>query len=211
MYSGLKADTVSTLLSSFLYFLIYSALHKVAARHAWRLDKMSKSSEAVKELLIGLIAGIASKGVTLPISAVCVRQQLSDKDSMSLVASIKAVQRERGLLGLFSALPASIPLALLPSLTLYIHSILLRLLVPASQRAHPKSAVTFVLGAASNAIATLPLYPLILIKTRNQSGSDGGAVGIVHDEGVSGLYKGLEGQLLKGVVQQGVMMMIKQR
>lgn len=34
---------------------------------------------------------------------------------------------------------------------------------------------------------------------------------IVDNEGLIGLYKGFEGQLAKGVVQQGVMMLVKQR
>jgi hypothetical protein len=34
---------------------------------------------------------------------------------------------------------------------------------------------------------------------------------IVEREGITGLYKGLEGQLVKGLVSQGVMMLVKQR
>jgi adenine nucleotide transporter 17 len=154
------------------------------------------------------------------------------------------MHKEGGFLGLYAALPASIPLALLPSLTLYIHSVLLRVLVPAKHRAHPPGATTFFLGAISNALATIPLYPLILIKALNQSGStttgtsssssnasslgigNGGSKrnnrsrrqgmlatmkGVIDQKGVIGLYKGIEGQLLKGLVSQGVMMLVKQR
>lgn len=117
-------------------------------------------------------------------------------------------------------MPPTIPLALLPSLTLYIHSVLLRFLVPAQVRVHPPGSVTFLLGALSNALATIPLYPLVLIKALSQSGADkktegremlGTMARIVDNEGLIGLYKGFEGQLAKGVVQQGVMMLVKQR
>jgi len=72
----------------------------------------------------------------------------------------------------------------------------------------------------SNALATIPLYPLVLIKALSQSGADkktegremlGTMARIVDNEGLIGLYKGFEGQLAKGVVQQGVMMLVKQR
>lgn len=198
---------------------------------------------AGEELLIGLLSGVISKGVVLPISAVCVRQQLAsdnhpsttstsshsrpsghrhDHDhghsgrSLGLVDSLQAIHREEGILGLWSALPPSIPLALLPSLTLYIHTLLLRLLLPAKHRAYPTGAVTFFIGAASNALATIPLYPMVLIKALSQSGASKGSQvdtlrRIWEEGGVRGMYRGVEGQLVKGFVQQGVMMLLKQR
>ncbi|ORY32875.1 mitochondrial carrier domain-containing protein [Naematelia encephala] len=282
LYSGLKADTISTLLSSFIYFFVYSSLHKFALRQrrqeanrhlesglitspAGIGGMTTKASEMpttttkigslgiVDELVIGLVAGIVSKGLTLPISAITIRQQLgTDHDdddeergdiksrhnkeherektdretdkknkSMTILQAIQAMYQEDGLSGMFAALPPSIPLALLPSLTLYIHTLLLRLVVPARHRAHPKGITTFLLGAASNVLATIPLYPLVLLKVISQSGRDkgkesqGGMLGalnrIMYREGVLGLYKGIEGQLVKGIVQQGVMMLLKQR
>ena len=135
---------------------------------------------ATEELLIGVLAGVASKGITLPISTVCVRQQLGveideteGSNRHSIIAVLRSIHSESGLLGLFPALPLTIPLALLPSLTLYIHSILLRMLVPARIRSHPPGTVTFLLGAASNALATIPMYPIILVKALSQ-GTDNG-------------------------------------
>jgi hypothetical protein len=97
-------------------------------------------------------------------------------------------------------------------------------MLPVRHRAHPPDQVTFLLGALSNALATLPLYPLVLIKALSQSGAGDRkgksrtrrgmmwtAQNIVDQEGIAGLYKGIEGQLLKGLVSQGVMMLVKQR
>lgn len=244
LYDGLPADTLSTILSSFLYFFFYSSASKAVLRARGHQNAATNlnpaglgrsttkakppSLHAWEELLIGLVAGITSKGITLPLSAVSVRQRLGDEDGndLSLIDTIKTMHAEGGLVGMFSALPASLPLALLPSLTLYIHSALLRLLVPARHRAHPPGQVTFLLGALSNALATIPLYPLILIKALSQSGAGrtegkgkgkgrhglvAAGAGIVKQEGIAGLYKGIEGQLLKGLLSQGVMMLVKQR
>lgn len=232
LYDGLSADTISTILSSFLYFLFYSTTAKTLVKYHERNMQEKKDSRSAsgslrawEEILIGLVAGIASKGITLPLSAVSVRQRLGDEsgEDMGMLGTIQAMYSEGGLKEMFAALPPSIPLALMPSLTLYIHSALLRLVVPIRHRAHPPGQVTFLLGALSNALATIPLYPLVLIKALGQSGSrkrsgSEAKVGLVatakrtmEREGCSGLYKGLEGQLLKGLVSQGVMMLVKQR
>jgi solute carrier family 25 (peroxisomal adenine nucleotide transporter), member 17 len=87
------------------------------------------------------------------------------------------------------------------------------------------------LGAAfSNTAATSLLYPLILAKTRLQvhkkrSKQDANPTSrkekaenminiwgeIIRKEGVRGLYQGLEAQVTKGFVSEGVKMMVKQR
>lgn len=79
----------------------------------------------------------------------------------------------------------------------------------------------------SNAIATWILYPLMLAKTRLQlhrkrmreadkeSQDETSMLTIWEDalrrEGPFGLYQGLEAQLIKGFLSQGVTMMVKQR
>ncbi|WWD17131.1 hypothetical protein CI109_101568 [Kwoniella shandongensis] len=280
LYKGLRADTLSTLLSNFLYFFTYTSLQKFL--HIYRSRPISgspaggggggggggghntspagiggmygKASDilprtakvgAGEELIIGMLAGIISKGITLPISTVCVRQQVASEndnengtEGLSLIDSLRSIFAESGIAGLFSGLIPTIPLTLLPSLTLYIHSVLLRVLVPEKNRAHPSGRLTFVLAALSNALATIPLYPLVLLKTLSQSGSGSSSYSvkgkekedsfarrkdqdeegmaetffrILNKNGVAGLYTGLEGQIVKGLVQQGVMMLIKQR
>lgn len=206
LYSGLGADTLSTLVSTFLYFLIYTSLERL---QRYRLKPASA-------ILIGTVAGIASKRLALPISAVCIRQQLDEGEhEASVLDTLKALRREKGTLGLFHVPVATIPLALLPSFTMYFHERLLKLL-PAKHRAHPPGIATFAIGAASNALATIPLYPLVLAKAVSMSGAEsdrllGPLRRIYRAEGVAGIYKGLEGQLVKGVIQQGVTMLLKQR
>lgn len=81
-------------------------------------------------------------------------------------------------------------------------------------------------------LAVAILYPLILLKTRLQSARRKSSTdllsgdnkpresnvsiyevarGIVKAEGVTGLYQGLEAQLLKGIVTQGITLSAKQR
>lgn len=221
LYSGLQADTMSTLLSNFLYFYFYTALHKLATRRHRKIDTSKPVLlTATEELVVGLVAGVASKSITLPISTVVVRQQLESEDMprsarLSVPAALRKIRAEAGWQGLFAGFGPTLPLALLPSLTMYIHQLLLHALVPRSRQSQPSGIVTFLLGATSNALATVPLYPMVLVKALSQSGSSSSPLvtfeKILYHDGVGGLYKGLEAQLLKGFVNQGVTMLVKQR
>ena len=89
----------------------------------------------------------------------------------------------------------------------------------------PTPQEAFFGAAFSNSIATAILYPLMLAKTRLQvhrrEASESGAVEsesmlsvwrkAYGQEGWVGIYQGLEAQILKGFVSQGVTMMVKQR
>jgi adenine nucleotide transporter 17 len=210
LYAGLSADTLSNVVSTFLYFLIYVSLERAA--HQWRKRRgapQGGAAEASSEILIGTIAGIASKRLALPISAVCIRQQLGEEPE-SIGETLRKMRKESGVLGLFHIPLSAASLALLPSLTMYFHNAIVD-----SIHVKPSATTTFIVAAVSNALATIPLYPLMLAKSQSLSGHSRDRIGpyrrIIRTEGIAGLYKGIEAQLLKGLVQQGVMMAIKQR
>jgi adenine nucleotide transporter 17 len=140
---------------------------------------------------------------------------------LSIVETIRAIHEESGFAGLFAGLPQTVPLALLPAMTMYMHALLLRSL-PVRMRANPPGAATLVFGALSNALTALVLYPLVFAKALSQAGADkgktkysGGMIGmmryIAQRDGWSGLYRGFQAYRIKGAVQQGVTMLIKQR
>lgn len=99
-YAGIGSDTLSTALSNFLYFYIYAALGSLAARHASAASASgdgrshsgsSKATGAVRELVIGALAGVISRGFTTPLSTITVRKQTASK-----LASPKAKEKESG-------------------------------------------------------------------------------------------------------------------
>ena len=129
----------------------------------------------------------------------------------------------------------TIPLSLNPAITLFLFQVYRKLTTRGNQAAAlgtPSASSSFIGAAFSNAAASWLLYPLMLAKTRLQvhrkrvrvadkdstekhNESDVSMLTIWEDalskDGPSGLYQGLEAQLLKGFVSQGVTMMIKQR
>jgi hypothetical protein len=80
-----------------------------------------------------------------------------------------------------------------------------------------------VLGAASKALATIATQPLIVAKVGLQSRPPPAREGkpfknfievmsyIVEHEGLLALFKGIAPQITKGIIVQGVLMMIKER
>ncbi|KDQ56452.1 hypothetical protein JAAARDRAFT_158528 [Jaapia argillacea MUCL 33604] len=151
-------------------------------------------------------------------------ERRKDKGVMGVV---KRIYGERGLLGFWRGFETTILLSLNPSLTLYLYQLFRRLLLRGPDRVSPNPKQAFVGAAVANSIAVALLYPLILAKTRLQaqpspsrtssssSSLSSSAPTIWHaayaQDGVAGLYQGLESQILKGFLGQGVTMMVKQR
>ena len=115
----------------------------------------------------------------------------------------------------------TIPLSLNPAITLFLFQIYRRIATRGSQAptlGTPSASSSFIGAAFSNVVATWLLYPLMLARLqiqRNQAREDPSIVSIWEDalrrEGSYGLYQGIEAQMLKGFISQGVTMVVKQR
>ena len=154
-------------------------------------------------------------------------------------AIVSQILAERGLAGLWAGYAATLVLALNPALTFAVFEALKRALVPRARRAHPPPAATFALAAAGKAAASCATYPFALAKARAQCAAtpvseedsagekpteeeghdtNGGATkksvlatlrDIVREDGVAGLYEGLEAEVLKGTLSHGTTMLVK--
>jgi len=256
-YQGLASDTLSTALSSFLYFYLYSALHKLALikyKNVSKAELVKGAAKikftAIEELIIGSLAGIVSRLVTTPLSTITVRKQTASKmrpkkgeDAEKAISDVKAAEDEEdedsdyapdssldiakdiyeshGLTGFWRGYKSACVLTINPAITFYLIEAGKRFFVPARHRSHPTPAQIFLISATSSAIASAVCYPLILAKTRLQWKSPTGKllyrnmtevfVKTVKRSGVEGLYAGLQAQLIKGFLAQGVTMVLKQR
>ncbi|GAA5994927.1 uncharacterized protein JCM10292_004435 [Rhodotorula paludigena] len=101
-YSGLGPDSLSTLLSQFLYFFAFSTLRdRFQARKLRRqgvepaAKKVSSAPilSAVEELAVGCLAGIIAKGVVSPLSMITVRAQTSSGARQDVVGGEKGDKR----------------------------------------------------------------------------------------------------------------------
>ncbi|KAH9888441.1 mitochondrial carrier [Cubamyces lactineus] len=149
------------------------------------------------------------------------------KTSPSFSEVMRTIYSDEGLRGFWSGFKPTLPLCLTPALTLLFFQLLSRLHLPrrhpdGPSRTRPSAAGAFLSGATANALAVAILYPLLLAKVRVQASRrrpDGAGaasmtdvwVRAVKEEGWAGLYQGLVAQLVKGFVNQGVTMLVKQR
>ena len=157
----------------------------------------------------------------------------------SASAVVSQILAERGLAGLWAGYAATLVLALNPALTFAVFEALKRAFVSRARRADPPAAATFILAAAGKAAASCATYPFSLAKARAQCAilkeSEKGAAGettdkeeghtlheevkkksmlvtlrqVMQDDGVSALYEGLDGEILKGTLSHGTTMLVK--
>jgi len=159
------------------------------------------------------------------------RRKASVKD---IATEIKA---EKGTAGFWSGYSAATILTLNPAITFAAENSLRRL-IPKDRRKNPPAFLTFLLAALSKVVATSLTYPVMLAKSRAQTAGKSadeqgnsdkralrsvfklfeGQVKIIRSlnkiyrtEGLQGLYSGIEGEVLKGFIQHGLTMMLKDR
>ena len=159
-----------------------------------------------------------------------------DTDQGSLRSIASKIKGEKGVQGFWSGYSASLVLTLNPSLTFFFFEAFKRTLLPRSQRQSPSPQATFLLAAISKAIASTITYPFSLAKSRLQSSSgldrseDSSTVKlegtytpkkapsnvftailrIAKTEGLSALYEGLGGEVMKGFFSHGITMIVKE-
>ncbi|KAJ4374802.1 hypothetical protein N0V83_001879 [Neocucurbitaria cava] len=173
-YSGVLQETMKGVTDSFLFFLAYSYVRqkRLSTRDG------GKSLPALEEIGVGVVAGAFSKFFTTPIQQIVTRKQTAAMMKHNSTTSIppltntrdiaREIHREKGISGFWSGYSASLVLTLNPSITMLLHKILLRLLVPRANRDAPGARITFLLAAVSKAMASTITYPFSLAKTRAQ-------------------------------------------
>ena len=158
-----------------------------------------------------------------------------DTQQSSLRSITSKIRAEKGMQGFWSGYSASLVLTLNPSLTFCFFEALKRTL-PRSQRQSPSPQTTFLLAAISKAMASAITYPFSLAKSRLQSSSGpnqrktsstGKQEGtyatrkapsnvftvilrIAQTEGLSALYEGLGGEVMKGFFSHVITMIVKE-
>lgn len=144
------------------------------------------------------------------------------------------IRSEKGILGFWSGYSATLILTLNPAITFFLNEFLKRTLLPRSKRDKPPPFLTFLLAALSKVAASSITYPISLAKTRAQVMSNSktnrsdpektapstlassltpeilsSVLTIARTDGTSGLYAGLQGEILKGFFSHGFTMLAK--
>lgn len=182
--------------------------------------KTTPHLSTLQELSVGALAGALAQLFTIPVAVITTRQQtVSKKARKPMLETGREIIAEDGISGLWRGLKASLVLVVNPSITYgayqRFHEIFFE------KKAHLGAWEAFLLGAMSKSLATLSTQPLIVSKVTLQSKQRPGHPKfnsfvdvmkyIVEHEGLMGLFKGIGPQLGKGLLVQGVLMMIKEK
>ena len=189
---------------------------------------------AFSKFLTTPIANIVTRKQTS--SMLSGRYSANDTDHGSLRSIASQIRAEKGVQGFWSGYSASLVLTLNPSLTFFFFEAFKRTFLPRSQRQSPSPQAIFLLAAISKAMASTITYPFSLAKSRLQSSSgldqreDSSTVKlegaytpkyapsnifnvilrIARTEGLSALYEGLGGEVMKGFFSHGITMIMKE-
>ena len=209
---------------------------KSASKHLPVVDELSVGflAGAFSKFLTTPIANLVTRKQTS--SMLSSRNPGKDTDQGSLRSIASQIRAEKGVQGFWSGYSASLVLTLNPSLTFFFFEALKRTLLSRSQRQSPSPQTTFLLAAISKAMASTITYPFSLAKSRLQS-SPGREerktsstvkqeetqipkkapknvfsviIRIAQTEGLSALYEGLEGEVMKGFFSHGITMIVKE-
>ncbi|KAH0603403.1 uncharacterized protein H6S33_007725 [Morchella sextelata] len=165
-YTGVVEETIGTLGSAFWYYATYSYIRnkRLHKRHTQKLP-------VLEELLIGLVAGSASRLFLTPFNNISTRKQTHamlypHAKAPGIVQIYHDIMREKGITGFWSGYSANMFLSLNPTMTFLIYESLKNF--AGGNRRQMKGAETFLIAAVAKAIATGLTYPLSVAKSRAQ-------------------------------------------
>ncbi|CAD6565591.1 MAG: hypothetical protein ASARMPRED_007354 [Alectoria sarmentosa] len=208
---------------------------KSSSNHLPVIDELGVGflAGAFSKFLTTPIANIVTRKQTF--SMLSGRDPGKNTDQGSLRSVASQIRAEKGMQGFWSGYSASLVLTLNPSFTFFFFEAFKRTL-PRNQRQSLSPQATFLLAAISKVMASTITYPFSLAKSRLQSYSGldqrGGSstvklentpspknapsnvftiiLRIAQTEGLSALYEGLGGEVIKGFFSHGITMIVKE-
>ncbi|KAI9218839.1 mitochondrial carrier domain-containing protein [Blastocladiella britannica] len=224
LYAGLPAGLLGTASANFAYFFWYQSIRDYHAR--LRGPNAGPTSTAI-ELLLGALAGALSQFTTIPVSVVITRQQTTPRAKRrSFYDTWMQIVNEEGVTALWKGLKASMVLVSNPSITFGAFERLKPLFTKGDPTYKLSAGEVFMLGAMSKTLATVITYPYIMAKTRvqwkppaahanNPDLQYKGAIDVLQKvlkaEGLKGWYKGMQPQILKAVLSQALLFVLKDK
>lgn len=221
LYRGLVPVLQSLCISNFVYFY---AFHSLKALNG------SAQQSAIRDLLLGSVAGIINVLTTTPFWVVNTRIKMrgiaglvdddGSKHYKNLLEGLAYVGKTEGMAGLWSGTLPSLMLVINPAMQFMMYEMLKRRFIAAY--GEMSTTAGFMIGAAAKAFATVLTYPIQLVQTkqRHRSQSDefeknAGIIQIImtilRSQGPKGLFRGLEAKILQTVLTTALMFAIYEK
>ncbi|XP_059216072.1 peroxisomal membrane protein PMP34 isoform X2 [Stomoxys calcitrans] len=227
LYRGLGPVLQSLCISNFVYFYSFHCLKALSMGS----DRSQQS--ALKDLMLGAVAGIINVFSTTPFWVVNTRLRMRDvagtseevnKYYKSLLSGLRYVAKTEGIKGLWSGTIPSLILVSNPSLQFMMYELLKRNVLKYNGCTEISSLGYFFIGAIAKAFATVLTYPLQLVQTkqRHRTKENGPSsskkqtkeigmiqmmLDILQHQGFKGLFRGMEAKILQTVLTAALMFM----
>lgn len=221
LYRGLVPVLQSLCISNFVYFYTFHSLKA--------LNTSGSGQSALRDLFLGTVSGIVNVLSTTPFWVVNTRLKMKGLNESAgnssvgnapysnLIEGLKYIWRTEGIYGLWAGTLPSLMLVSNPALQFMMYEALKRRVTHWSKK--PSALTFFAIGALAKTFATILTYPLQLIQTKLRHGRSDHAVSqlppgagiiqmclyILKNNGVAGLFRGLEAKLLQTVLTAALM------
>ncbi|OMJ25096.1 Peroxisomal membrane protein PMP47B [Smittium culicis] len=217
LFSGLESALFGAALTNGVYYYFFEATKKHLATFSKR-----KTMNTVESLISGAIAGAMTSITTNPIWVINTRLTVKDPNSKahgSTLEEFKQIVKNDGFLSLWQGIGPALILVLNPIIQ---YSLFEQIKNHIAKSRKLNSLDFFLLGALSKLAATSITYPYIVVKSRMQmrqskDNSDlrydsitDGFKKILSNEGIKGLYKGIESKLIQSVLTAALLFMSKE-
>ncbi|ORY36503.1 mitochondrial carrier [Rhizoclosmatium globosum] len=218
LYAGIESAMFGIAVTQGVYYYWYEYV-KAAFEQA---QEVERSISTLESMTAGAIAGAATSLITNPIWVVNLRQTVkkSSLDAsdvskktkpLTTLQTIMKIYKEEGITGFWKGIIPALILVINPIIQYTVFERLKDILQTRRGGAALSGFDFFLLGAVSKLCATSITYPYIVVKSRMQlKQSDDakerynnvmdGMRKIIKQEGVAGLYKGIEAKLVQSVL-----------
>lgn len=215
LYKGLSSCITGIAATNFVYYYFFEKLSSLRLKYT-RKSKLS----FLESTTIGFLAGSVTATVTNPIWTANTRLITSTKNSVdgepeadSLLKMLYAIVQNEGVAALFKGLKPALILVANPVVQFSIFEQLKNLIYTSREAITPN--MSFVLGALSKVVATVVTYPTIAIKTQSHLQKDQSMIDmfkkILNEDGVLGLFNGLQPKIIQSVLTSAFLFYFKQR
>ncbi|KAJ1964297.1 hypothetical protein GGI12_001529 [Dipsacomyces acuminosporus] len=224
LFSGLESAIFGAALTNGVYYYFFEAV-----RGAFERASKRKNMTTVESMISGAVAGAMTCIITNPIWVVNTRLTVKQKKTATeegakeakeptTLSTFAEIIREDGVLSLWQGIIPALILVINPIIQ---YTVFEQLKNKVERLRKLGNLDFFVLGAISKLAATSVTYPYILVKSRMQlkqsknenerySSLMDGLRKVIANEGVAGLYKGIESKLLQSVLTASFLFMSKE-
>ncbi|ODN05079.1 Peroxisomal membrane protein PMP34 [Orchesella cincta] len=222
LYRGLLPVLESLCVSNFVYFYSFHGLKSYMSRRG--------EASAVRDLLLGSLAGVVNVLTTTPLWVVNTRIKMQGLPGdnqqkvryRGLIDGLYKVWKIEGLRALWAGTVPSLLLVINPALQFMTYESLKRRLKLKYGDKELSSFIYFLVGAAAKTVATVLTYPLQIVQTKLRHGhkmeglrKDASLLEIIQAilqrHGLKGLFKGMESKILQTVLTSALMFVIYEK